>query len=293
MFVSVVIPVFNDPRLEACLEALARQALPRDRFEVIVVDNGSEAPQRELVERYDFARFAEEPKPGSFAARNTALPLTRGEVLAFTDADCVPDPEWLSAGLAALEAAGGNALIGGRVDVFPEVAGAPRTLELLDIALAFDQRRTIERGGYAVTANLIAPRSAFDTVGDFNEALLSGSDGEWCQRAGEHGLPIHYCHEAAVAHPARASLVEVIRKRRRVVGGRKTRNQGRTAFGFLRTVARNLLPDFDQIVRGGRKLRECGYGPWSRCKLAGAVAALHYIGLFEHVRLRLGGSAER
>ena len=293
MLVSVIIPVFNDPRLGECLDALARQSLPVEDFEVIVVDNGSEKPQRELVESYPFARWAEESTPGSFAARNTALPMVQGEILAFTDSDCVPDPEWLSTGVAAIRAAEKPINIAGGIRVFPAKEGAPTAVELLDMALAFDQELNVTDGGYAVTANLIAPPGAFERVGSFNQELLSGGDGEWCRRAGEAGIETVYVPESIVSHPARDSLAEVIRKRRRVIGGRYQRNRGRSLGGFLASVARNLFPNFKYYSRGRKKLASTGYGAWSAFRLAGMMTLVHYIGIFENLRLRLGAKAER
>jgi glycosyltransferase involved in cell wall biosynthesis len=96
--VSVVIPVRDDPAgVLAVTAALEAQTLPRDRFEVIVAVDGGEAPTVPPG-----VRVEAEPPRNSYAARNRAA---RAEVLAFTDADCVPEPDWLEAGLAALEQA--------------------------------------------------------------------------------------------------------------------------------------------------------------------------------------------
>lgn len=90
-FVSVVIPVFNDAeRLEMCLRALEDQTYPADRYEVILVDNGSDASMEGLAAGFAGTRVAYEDRPGSYAARNKGVSLARGEVVAFTDSDCVP-----------------------------------------------------------------------------------------------------------------------------------------------------------------------------------------------------------
>ena len=88
--VSIVIPVFNQAQdLGRCLAALERQTYPADRFEAIVVDNGSDEPIGPVTERFSFVRAICEPAPGSYAARNRGIEASRGEVLAFTDADCL------------------------------------------------------------------------------------------------------------------------------------------------------------------------------------------------------------
>ena len=92
-FVSVIIPVYNDLKLlSTCLECLDRQTYPKTRFEVLVVDNGSDLPVQPIVSRYSNVKLEKESMPGSYAARNRGIAAARGEILAFTDADCRPSP---------------------------------------------------------------------------------------------------------------------------------------------------------------------------------------------------------
>lgn len=294
MKVSVIIPVFNDPRIEQCLDALSRQTIGSHNFEVIVIDNGSKVPPTTLIEKYPFARLEIETTPGSYAARNRALRIARGEVLAFTDSDCIPSPNWLSSGLADIEDSAGPVIVGGRINVFPQDLIRPKAVELYDIALAFDQELTIQEFSYSVTANLIVPRSLFDRIGPFNQKLLSGGDGEWCHRAIGAGFPIRYCDAAVVNHPARTTLAELIRKKRRVVGGRHQRNR-RSLWSkeFWQTAVRFIVPNFGRFERGRRRLLDGGYGHRASAKLAGLMVLSHYIGVFEYFWVRLGGSPER
>jgi glycosyltransferase involved in cell wall biosynthesis len=91
-FISVIIPALNDlEHLPEGLAAMAKQSYPTNRFELIVVDNGSAEPPRELVESFSFYQFANERQAGSYAARNCGLELMRGELMAFTEADCKPN----------------------------------------------------------------------------------------------------------------------------------------------------------------------------------------------------------
>jgi glycosyltransferase involved in cell wall biosynthesis len=95
-FVSVIIPVYNDvERLVLCLEALGKQTYARDRFEVVVVDNGSTSTIRPVVEAFPYCVAAFEAQPGSYAARNRGIAVSRGEIVCFTDADCVPSEGWI------------------------------------------------------------------------------------------------------------------------------------------------------------------------------------------------------
>src|SRR5262245_61424835 len=94
-FVSVIIPVFGDVEpLATCLDHLEHQTYSRACFEVIVADNG--CPDLARAVRGRDVRVVREPKPGSYAARNAGLAIAAGEIIAFTDADCLPSADWIT-----------------------------------------------------------------------------------------------------------------------------------------------------------------------------------------------------
>ncbi len=95
MLLSVLIPAYNEEKyLPSCLEAMWRQTLPRDRYEVIVVDNAS-TDATALVARRLGARVVEEPVRGIARARQAGFEVACGQVLASTDADTIVPPFWL------------------------------------------------------------------------------------------------------------------------------------------------------------------------------------------------------
>lgn len=211
---TVIIPVFEDwRRLQVCLDALEAQTLSPEAFEVIVVNNepGGESPP--LAVRSN-VRIIREPRPGSYAARNAAAALANGPYLAFTDSDCVPAPDWLDKGLAALEKHSGSR-IAGAISIFREPGGSGSAY-IYDLHAAFRQRERAATG-VCVTANMLVPRSVFEAVGPFEERM-SGGDFEWNRRAGAAGIPIVYREDVKVGHPARRSLREIFRKKRRTAG---------------------------------------------------------------------------
>src|SRR5437764_854251 len=107
MRVSVVVPARNAAAtIERALDAVARQELG-EPYETIVVDDGSADGTPELAERSRAPglRVLRQRPESPSAARNRGASEARGDVLAFTDADCFPTPGWLAAGLAALEGA--------------------------------------------------------------------------------------------------------------------------------------------------------------------------------------------
>ena len=166
--ISVVIPHLNQPRLlAACLAALGQQTLAPDRFEVLVVDNGSTPLPTHVVSGLPGVHLACEPEPGPGPARNRGVALARAEILAFLDADCIPEPGWLAAILAAFEADPACGVIGGAVRVFAETPGRPNPAEAFDLVYGFRQELTIARHDFAATANLAVRRGVFATVGGF------------------------------------------------------------------------------------------------------------------------------
>ncbi len=199
--VSVIIPVFrNWQSLKHCLDSLPRQTYSLEKIEVIVVNN-------DPGHSYPFGlpginiRFIKEHRKSSYIARNTGVLASRGQILAFTDADCIPDAGWIKAGVECLQQTDAM-LAGGRVDFI--FSKNPSPAELLDAAEHMDNEDTIAKHSCAVTANLFVLRSVFDRAGLFDQKARSGGDIEFTQRASSHGCPITYCKDAVVRHPARS-----------------------------------------------------------------------------------------
>jgi GT2 family glycosyltransferase len=215
--ISVIVPHLNQPEtLRACLAALAAQDLAPERFEVIVVDNGSATPPAAVVAGFPGVRLAVEPAPGPGLARNRGAALARGGILAFTDADCRPEPGWLAA-LAAGFADPDVAVLGGRVAIFAADPAAPTPAENFDIVYGMRQDRLIAGQGFAATANLAVRRDAFAAVGPFAGIALA-EDMDWGQRAAARGFPVRYAPAAVVRHPARRSLAALARQWDRHIG---------------------------------------------------------------------------
>jgi GT2 family glycosyltransferase len=183
-----------------------------------VVDNGVVGGLGAVSARFPAVRILREEKPGSYAARNAGVRAARGEVLAFTDDDCLPAPAWLEQGLAALTASGAGA-VGGRIDLVfgdPAHRGGAELYELLN---GFDQAHTIQRLHGCATANLFTRRRLFEELGPFDERTFSLGDLDWTRRVSAAGRGVAYAADAVVQHPARARLLDVVRREQRIQGG--------------------------------------------------------------------------
>ena len=219
-FVSVIIPVYNDQeRFNKCLQGLARQTYSSDLFEVLAVDNGSTPPICTAPDAPTNTLYLTESTPGSYAARNRALSEARGDILAFTDSDCIPDERWIENGVHAVSKLSGPGLIAGRIDVHFKDPAHPTWVELHEREFAFRQNENAARFHYGATANVFAPRTVFDKVGLFDASLKSGGDREWGNRVFNAGFTVAYADDVRVQHPARHSAGEYISKLRRIVHG--------------------------------------------------------------------------
>lgn len=292
--VSVIVPVWNDEiRIQQCVAALESQSYPSDRYEVIVVDNGSDTPVRSLLERFPHARVTEEPEPGSYRARNTGLALATGEVIAFTDSDCVPAADWLENGVAALQGTANSGLVGGAIELVVHDEARPTAVELYERVFAFPQERYVKLERWAATANVFTYRQVVDAVGGFDPARLSGGDREWGVRVAAAGYPLVFAEDVRVQHPARRTTAELKSKVLRTTGAGYTPSpvprQG-SKRAFVRGLARNVFPA-RSLIRVWRS--PAMRGPGDSLKASSIVLLVGYLRAWESIRLRLGGTPVR
>lgn len=204
--VDIVIPVKDDQSgLDKTLRAIDQQIYPTDLIHIFVVDNNSTTPltiDAGLSVKVTLLQCA---TPGSYAARNTALPQLTADYIAFTDADCLPVPTWLSAGITALSENPDVGLVVGQINT-PLPADRPaRSVELYQHFHAFPQRQYAEQAHFGATANVFTRKKVLADVGAFDASRASGGDREWGNRVHAAGWQVHYCAAAAMAHPPRTS----------------------------------------------------------------------------------------
>jgi glycosyltransferase involved in cell wall biosynthesis len=211
MRVSVVVPARNaEATLARCLAAIAAQEAG-EPFEVLVVDDGSSDGTVAVAKRAaGEVRVIEQEALGPAAARNRGAGEARGDVLAFTDADCFPAPGWLAAGLLALEAAD---LVQGAVEPDPSVRPLP-----LDRTIAVRRETALFE-----SANLLVRRELFERLGGFEQWIepeIGKSFGEdlWLGwRARRAGARVAFAPDALVHHAVlRRDLRQYVEDHRRL-----------------------------------------------------------------------------
>jgi glycosyltransferase involved in cell wall biosynthesis len=214
--VSVVIPARNAAgSLPACLDRLTEQEDPPE-FEVVVVDDGSTDATADVAGSHRLRpKVVRGEARGSYAARNAGAAATTGEVLAFTDADCLPRAGWLAAGYQAA-GAGGLDVAGGAIRMLP---GPGTPAARYDRGSYLRQEDYVTAQGFAATANCFVRRTAFDALGGFSPDLCSGGDVDFGRRAAAAGFRIGYAAGAVVEHPPRTSYTELWAVHRRIGAG--------------------------------------------------------------------------
>ncbi len=199
VLVSVVVPTFRRPALlDRCLGALLAQTLHPALYEIVVADDAPEEAVRALVDRLQArARCALRYVPvretqGAAGARNAGWRAARGEIVAFTDDDTIPDRHWLIAGLQAL--AGGASAVTGRIEM--PLPKRPTDYE--------KDAAGLTRAEF-VTANCFVRRDVLERIGGFDERFTSAwrEDSDLHFRLLEAGCRIERAPGALVVHPVR------------------------------------------------------------------------------------------
>lgn len=201
-FASVIVPTYDRPEaLVRCVGALREQDYAPDRFEIVVVDDGSPTPV--VVERGDEpprVTVVRQANAGPATARNEGVRRARGDILAFTDDDCLPRPAWLRHLVEALEREP-DALVGGTtVNGLASNRWSQASQDLVSfLYTSFASSRRLRR--FFTSNNLAATRACFEAIGGFDETFASSAaeDRDLSERWVGRG-PLRTVEEAVVDH---------------------------------------------------------------------------------------------
>jgi glycosyltransferase involved in cell wall biosynthesis len=210
-FISIVIPTYNRPeRLADCLESIINLEYPGDRFEVIVVDDGSKMPLEKVIEPFKNRlkiTLLKQQNQGPATARNTGAKQASGDFIAFTDDDCKPAPDWLSK-LAARLVTAPNSMVGGKtLNALPNNLYSTTSQVLIDYLYNY-YNLTSQKSNFFASNNFALPSKRFQALGGFDTTfpLAAGEDREFCDRWLQYGNEMVYAPEVQVYHAHKLTL---------------------------------------------------------------------------------------
>jgi len=214
--VSVIIPVHNRPdEIRECLASLDTVNYPRDKMEVIVVDDASTDHTREVVAEFPVRLISLNRNRQAPYCRNLAARRAKGELLAFIDSDCLATPEWLHELVPAfLDDTIGA--VGGRVDGCSTEKLVDRyesTNSSLNMGDRFKRSQSQDRFFYVPSCNLLVRRNLFTKLNGFNERLIVGEDVDLCWRLQDSGHDLEYRPAGTVFHKHRNRLKSFCQRR--------------------------------------------------------------------------------
>lgn len=203
-FFSVVIPTYNrEEKLARCLNSVAGLDYSPDHFEVIVVNDGGAAPATlaGYLGRDPEVRLINQKHSGSAAARNTGAAQASGEFLAFTDDDCAPDTQWLTA-LAQSLRTWPDHLIGGRtLNALPQNVFSTASQLLASYVYSYYNRNPNDAHFFA-SNNMALSAERLRAFGGFDSTYTrtAAEDRDLCDRWRYHGYRMTYAPDAVVHH---------------------------------------------------------------------------------------------
>ncbi len=272
--VSIVVPTRNRYRYLAAALASLDAENHASGCEVIVIDDGGFSPTTQaLARRFHAAYFALGQARGSNSARNAGLAHSSGELVIFVDDDVLIRPGWLRAYCEAAVAYKDAEVFGG--PIIPRLDGNPPKScgreSLNEIVTGLDLGEQDCEMRYAWGANMCVRRSAFDSVGLFNERLLLyGDETEWFDRYHESGgPPVRYVAAAALYHTRHRPDLRF----NRVMRAAYRRGRGQRRYAVHRGNAPSLGDEFRLLARstGHAVIKRCPAGLVFAVRCAGRV----------------------
>jgi|GEM_PF-2893089 len=214
-FVSVIIAVKDEgATIRTTLDAMRLQKYPHDRFEVIIVDGGSRDGTIDYIENYIREHASDRdsvnmrlisgiPRRGPSDARNAGVLESKGEIIAFTDGDCVPSKNWLEELIPPYS----DKDVGG-------VGGALRYVDLKNSLSRLEDLFAMANYRGFITSNMSYRKEAFIEVGMFDESLCCAEDADVYLRIRDAGWRVVYVDGAEVYHdpPENRSWYEYTKK---------------------------------------------------------------------------------
>ena len=247
MHISVVVPFYNAERyIGDCIQSLLSQDYPRAQYEIILVDNNSNDASAEVVRRYPEVKLISETKQGAYSARNRGVAEATGELIAFTDPDCLAARDWLKNLSKAMESGRRKVAVGKRepasdTSILCMVSDYENTKD--EFVFASDNKEIY----YGHTNNMAVCRDLFDSIGPFVERQRGG-DAIFVRSVVEEYScdAVAFVPDASVRHLELDSLQSYYRKVSIYAGGRR---RYQSIFKTRALTIRQRLQIFHRVVR--------------------------------------------
>lgn len=256
LFVSVIVIVLNGERnIDNCIKSLIKQTYPSDFYEIIVVDNGSSDSTVDRAKKFP-VRIAYEPIQGIPMARNHGIKLAQGSIIAFTDSDCIADPNWLKRLIAPYR----NpeiGIVGGSIhNITSEKENIIERFFLTTNFIAPPRQFRDSSYSYFTTANVSYRKDAIMKAGYFDVRLKRCSDVDLSRKVQLNiGLKAAFVENSIIFHSHPRHLKELIRfTRNNGYGEILMAIQWKNQENFKTNLGRELLYLFRQIITLGRYL---------------------------------------
>ena len=204
----MIIPTFGRPdELQRCLEAISKCSFDRQRYEVIVVNDGGPAPELTWAERSGLnVRVLQQANRGPAAARNHGARSACGQFLAFIDDDCVPATDWL-ARLETSVTLKPHALHGGRtVNLLTGNPCSQASQSLVDYVYRYYNDSSANRTWFFASNNMSIAANRFALTDGFDESFRAAEDRDFCRSWHARGGDFQYSPEVIVYHAHRLNL---------------------------------------------------------------------------------------
>jgi len=211
--VSVIIPAYQAQDLiENCVRALLKQTLSHERYEILVVDDGSTDMTGETARRAGADRVLKIPHQGPSAARNAGIAAAQGDIVLFTDADCVPASDWIAQMIAPFK---NPDVMGGKGTYRTQQHGLIARLTQLEFEIRYERMTGLPRIDFIDTYAAAYRRALLQEQGGFDTAfpIPSAEDVELAFRLARQGYRLVFIPEAWVRHKHPARLWDYLKRK--------------------------------------------------------------------------------
>lgn len=203
MIFSVIVPFYNEEAyIERCIRSLLGQGFDHSEYEIILIDNNSTDRSSDIVRRFERVTLLEEKAQSSYAARNKGLSMAKGDIIAFTDADCVAGQAWLSSILKGIRETGADIVLGRRCFPSDSSLSAKVFQDYENAKIEYCLQKLPRQKFFGYTNNMAVKVEVFRTGGVFGEELPILGDGDFIHRAvlKQPTMKVAYLPDMVITH---------------------------------------------------------------------------------------------